>query len=145
MNIKISLDNLDDAIKQVETLRDRVRDFPSDLAMDYRSQVGYSDVSVQHGANSQIINASGDQIAFEEWGAGYEASYEHGFMDLGGDQFESMPGIWSANHARTFQIHVASGKQPSTYRYNKMPRHRMESVARRIRSEIVQKARMYFQ
>ena len=142
--IKIDLDNLDTSIKELETLCSKVRDFPSDLALDYRAQVGYSDVSVYHGAASQIINASGDQIAFEEWGAGYDATYEHGFTDLGGDQFESKPGIWSESHERTFQHHQASGKQPSTYRYNKMPKHRMESTARRIQSEIVQKAMEYF-
>lgn len=144
MNIKISLDNLDNAIKQLETLQGKVRDFSSDLAMDYRSQVGYSDVTVHHGGNSQIIEASGDQIAFEEWGAGYDATYENGFTDLGGDQFESKPGIWSESHEKTFQRHQESGKQPSTYRYNRLPRHRMESTARRIQGEIVQKARDYF-
>ena len=144
INITIDLDNLDKSIEELKTLSDQVRDFSSDLAMDYRSKVGYSDVSVHHGGNVQIIEASGDQIAFEEWGAGYDATYEHGFTDLGGDQFESKPGIWSESHQQTFQHHQASGKQPSTYRYNKMPKHRMESTARRIQSEITQKARDYF-
>ncbi len=147
MKIKITLDNLDDAIKQIEALQTKVENFTADLATEERDKVGYSAVSVAHAGESHTIMAhgsDGEDIAFVEWGAGYDASYEHGFTELGGDVFESKPGIWSESHERTFQKHLESGKQPSTYRYNRLPRHRMESTARRIHAEVVQKARNYF-
>lgn len=147
MNIKISLDNLDSAIKQVESLITKVENFTGDVATEERDKVGYSAVSVVHAGNNHTIIAQGsdgEDIAFVEWGAGYDASYVHGFTDMGGDIFESEPGVWSESHEKTFQRHQESGKQPSTYRYNRLPRHRMESTARRIQGEIVQKAREYF-
>ena len=144
MNIKINLDNLDSAIKQLEELRSKVRDFAADLAEEYRTQVGYENVSVKHGGSNATIVASGEQIAFEEWGSGYTADYNSGFEHLGGDPFLTYPGIWSASHERTFQHHQKSGKDPSTYRYNKEPKHYMENTANKIHAEIEKKAREHF-
>jgi len=144
MNIKITLDNLDSAIKQIEELRSKVRDLSADLAEDYRTQVGYDDVSIHHGGSNATIVASGEQIAFEEWGAGYTADYNSGYEHMGGDSFFTYPGVWSESHERTFQHHQESGKDPSTYHYNKEPKHYMENTARRIQTEIDQKVRERF-
>lgn len=144
MNIKINLDNLDDAIKQIEALQTKVENFTADLATETRDKIGYASMSVVHAGNSHTIIASGDEIAFAEWGAGYTADMNEGFEQLGGDPFVTYPGVWSETHARTFQRHQASGKDPSTYKYNRRPLRRMEKAAVNIHYNIVQKAREYF-
>lgn len=144
MNITIDLENLDDAIKQIEDLEMRVERFTADVATDARDKVGYTSMSVVHAENTHTIVASGDEIAFEEWGAGYPADMNVGFEQLGGDSFLTHPGIWSESHARTFQHHMQSGDPPSTYRYNRKPLRRMEKTAVDIHYNIAQKAREYF-
>lgn len=147
MNIKIDLNNLDDAIKQIEDFKTRVENFTADIATEARDKVGYSKMSVVHEGGTHTIIASGsdgDDIAFAEWGAGYTADMNEGFEQLGGDPFVTYPGAWSESHERTFQHHQASGKDPSTYRYNRRPLRRMEKTAVNIHYNITQKARDYF-
>ena len=144
MNIKIDLNNLDDAIKQIEDLEIRVENFTASIATEARDKVGYASMSVVHAGNSHTVIATGDEIAFAEWGAGYTADITEGFEQLGGDPFVTYPGVWSESHERTFQHHQASGKDPSTYRYNRRPLRRMEKTAVDIHYNIAQKAREYF-
>ena len=144
MKIKITLDNLNDAIKQIEALKTKVENFTADLAEDAKSGIGYSSVSVNHSGENHSIIAEDDNIAFAEFGAGYMADTVDGFSRLGGDDFVSYPGIWSESHGRTFQHHQASGKDPSTYKYNRRPLRYMESTALRLHQSIEQKAREYF-
>lgn len=145
MNITIDLNNLDEGIKQVEDLIKKIEFFTADLAEETRSSVGYDNVSVHHnGEGSHTVIASGDQIAFAEWGAGYVADYVSGFQHLGGDAFLTYPGVWSKDHKRTFQFHRMSGKSPETYKYNREPLRKMETAAIRLQSTAAQRAKEYF-
>ena len=144
MNIKIDLNNLDNAIKQIKDLQTKVENFTADIATEARDKVGYTKMSVVHDGDVHTVIATGDEIAFAEWGAGYMADTNEGFEQLGGDTFQTYPGVWSESHERTFQHHQASGKDPSTYRYNRRPLRRMEKTAVDIHYNIVQKAREYF-
>lgn len=136
--IKINLlGSLDDAIRQLEDLKTKLRDFSADFAEENRMNVGYANVSVHHnGQHSHTIIASGDQIAFEEWGAGFTADVNSGFGDLGGDTFFTEPGVWSKDHAQTFQRWVEANKEPSAYRFNRQPLRRMETTARNMRNDV---------
>lgn len=145
MNITISLDNLDSAIKQIEELQSKLESFTAELADETKVGIAYPGVSVNHnGSGSHTIIAEDDNIAFMEFGAGYVADYEEGFQEFGGDNFHTEPGIWSESHRRTFQHHQASGKAPSTYRYNRVPQNRMQRTAMRLIDTTPQKAKDYF-
>ena len=145
MNIRINLDNLEQGVKDLERLISKLEYFTADVAEEARMGVGYNDVSVHHnGSGSHTIIASGNQIAFEEFGAGYVADYESGFHEWGGEDFHTEPGVWSETHERTFQNHMESGKPPSTYRYNRIPQNRMQRTAQRLHSDTAQKASEYF-
>lgn len=148
MNIKINLDNLDDAIQQIAKLETQMQSFTVDVTEEARLGVSYPNVSVKHnGSGSHTIIAEGwqeNEIAFLEFGAGYVADTKDGFPEFGGDEFHTEPGIWSASHMQTFQKHQASGKAPSTYRYNRVPQNKMQRAAQKLVSNTAQKAREYF-
>ena len=149
MKVKIDLldsNSIDKAIAQLEELQKKVSFFTSDVAEEAKLNVGYSGTSVvHHGSGRHTIVASGEDIAFREFGAGYVADYEVGFQEWGGETFHSEPGIWSESHARTFQTHQQSGAAPSTYRYNKVPENRMQRTAQDLHANTAQKAKGYFQ
>lgn len=148
MNININLldsRSIDKALKQLEDLKLKIRDFSADFAEESRMKVGYPNVSViHHGQGKHTIVASDDQIAFMEWGAGFTADTNSGFGDLGGDSFFTYPGVWSKDHERTFQRWVASNKDPSAYRYNRQPLRGMETTARNMRSDVFRFAQERF-
>lgn len=135
MKLTITLDNLDDAIKQLKELAEKIRQFPKDVATESMDRIGYSSTGVSYGDGENTVYAGGNGIAFEEFGAGFYAQV----ADF--DDFHTEPGIWSADHARTFQNWQG---QDYAYPYNKQPQRKMQIEAERLRNETEQKAKDYF-
>lgn len=141
MKIKISLDNLDTAIKQLEALEEKIRQFPGEVARESARRTGYklAVADIQDG-RSRVI-ASSPQIAFEEFGAGFDAQT----VDIG--SFHTEPGSYSRDPVLgkgTFDQWIASGKPPEQYPYNRTPQKGMQKEAKRLISETKGKAERYF-
>lgn len=143
MNLTITLDNLDESIRKLKELAELIRQFPKDVAIESMDSIGYSDTGVSYGEGENIVYASGKEIAFEEFGAGYWADTTSLTLSDGGN-IATYPGAWSEDHARTFQRHRESGEPTTSYKYNKLPQHKMQREAERLRNNTEQKAREYF-
>lgn len=127
---------IDEAIAYLEQLEQKLLDFPTQVAMDSVNRIDYPNVMADTTAQGTTrIVAMGDQIAFEEFGAGFEAdTFDY-------DAFHTEPGIWSEDHARTFQNYNG---EPENYRYNRTPKHALRDEAKRLPDEIMNKAREVF-
>ena len=143
MNLTITMDNLDEAIRKLGELAEQLEEFPKDVARESMDRIGYSNTGVSYGDGENRVYASGDGIAFAEWGAGYYADTTT--IEVDGIGIPSYPGVWSDDHGNTFLPHLYSGKPQETYKYNRAPQHKMQDEAERLRVDTEQKAKDYFQ
>ncbi len=134
MTLEITLDNLKESVKALRNLAKQIEQFPHDVAMESASNVGYSNVNVEQTDSANIVTASGNQIAFEEFGAGFVAEV----ADIG--DFHTEPGIWSEDHAKTYQNWKGDMED---YPYNRQPKMEMQKEAERLRNETENKAKGY--
>ena len=139
MTINITWGNLDEAIKQLRELAKKIEQFPKDVAQESMSHINYSGTGVSYSEGENKVFASGDQIAFAEFGAGYYADVTT--LNVNGQSMESYPGVWSEDHAQTFQYYSGD---PNSYKYNRVPQHQMQNEVERLRSDTEQKAKDYF-
>lgn len=136
MNINISLDNLDKAIEQLNDLQNRLESFPEHLAKSASDDIkSHYAITVTSQDGNTTIDAERKGIAFIEYGAGFYAD-ETSIGDL-----ESYPGVWSEDHAQTFQNW--NGEEDK-YPYNMYPHHYMESVVQTLETDAERIARDYF-
>lgn len=127
---------IEEAIAYLEHLEQKLLDFPVQVAMDSVNRIEYPNVMADTTAQGTTrIVAMGDQIAFEEFGAGFEADT---FMH---EDFRTRMGVWSYDHAQTFQKYDG---EPMNYRYNRTPKRYLRNEAERLPSEIMDKAREVF-
>lgn len=147
MKLTITLDNLDDAIKQLSELAKQLRQFPEDVADESKNSVGYEQMMVEMSPGMHKIKAIGDGIAFAEYGAGFVADDTTLELEDGGT-LNSYPGVWSNDHEKTFQQHmfkILYGKAlESDYKYNREPQRKMQTEAERLRNQTELKAKDYF-
>lgn len=139
MKIEVTWDNLDESIKQLKELAEKIKQFPKDVAQESMSHIGYSGTGVSYSEGENKVFASGDQIAFAEFGAGFYADTTT--LKVDGQSMESYPGVWSEDHAQTFQNYSGD---PSSYKYNRQPQHQMQNEVERLRSNTEQKAKDFF-
>lgn len=143
MKLTITLDNLDEAIRQLKQLAKQIEDFPKDVAQESLTHIGYPDTGISSSNGVNRVFAMGDGIAFLEWGAGYEADFTTIEVD-GVGSLPSYPGVWSDDHANTFKHHLYSGQPHGTYPYNRSPQNKMTNEAERLRRDTETKAKGYF-
>lgn len=140
MIITISLDNLDEALRQVTELQEKVREFPHEVAQESADNIRYDKASTYMISTDgeHKVRVRGDQLAFQEYGAGFTADY-----DMIGN-IPTYPGVYSEDHKETFQKHLAQGKAPGTYRYNRTAQRKMRNEVERLRRNTESKAQGYF-
>lgn len=151
MNLTITMTNLDDSIRQLKELAEKVREFPKDVARESMDKVGYGNMGISYGEGMNEVFTDAEGIAFAEWGAGFYADTTT--IETSSGTFESYPGVWSKDHARTFQawqfrqlsrLYTKARVHDSQYPYNRMPQHKMQNEAERLRNETEDKAKEYF-
>lgn len=126
---------VEEAIKYLEELAVKLESFPSAVGFDSMMRIPYPHTTSESGHGVTRIVSSGRGIAFEEFGAGFDADT---YTDEG---FYTEPGIWSQDHKQTFQNW---NRDPSMYPYNVTPTRYMRTEAERLPSAIIEKAREYF-
>ena len=137
MKLKITLDNLDEAIQKLEEFAQELQDFPFSVASESVANIKYPMVTMDSGNGVSHIIATGRGIAFQEYGAGFEA--ETGKI---GD-LDTYPGVWSESPKGKGTFATWSGT-PSEYPYNVTPKDYMQNEVQRLIKETPGKARRYF-
>lgn len=140
--MKLTLNFDDNALNQ---FYGRLEDFPMRVTVSSASRVGYSHMGGTHNPAEGVskVIAGGDQVAFQEFGAGFTAdttvleTSESGYKP-------SYPGVWSADHARTFQRYRENGGSMLAYPYNRLPEHRMTREAEKLDEYICEEAERWF-
>ena len=135
MNITITLDNLDQSIRELEELSHKLRRFPEEVGMESASHIAYPERTVTSREGETIISAREKGIAFDEFGTGFYADvYDH-------DGFHTEPGIWSEDHEQTFQNWQG---QDYAYPYNTHPSRKLRNEVDRLTTNTEEFARRYF-
>lgn len=145
MKLELNIENIDDAIAQIEKLEDRIENFPMRVIVSSSSRVGYAHMGGTHNPKDGVskVIAGGDQIAFQEFGAGFTADTT--VLETSESGYKvSYPGVWSKEHAGTFQRYRESGNPPLAYPYNRLPEHRMTREAERLDESICEEAERWF-
>lgn len=151
MKLEITWDNLDTAIEQLKELAEKIKQFPKDVAQESMSHISYSGTGVSYSEGENKVFASSHGIAFQEFGAGFYA--DETTLNIDGKNVSSYPGVWSADHARTFQawqfrqlgrMNTSERVHDSQYPYNVEPSHTMQNEAERLRRDTEARAKDYF-
>ena len=143
MKLEITWDNLNTAIEQLKELAEKIKQFPKDVAQESMSHISYSGTGVSYSEGENKVFASGSQVAFMEYGTGFDADFTTLTLD-NGQKLPSYPGVWSDDHANTFLNHLYSNKPQESYPYNREGEHQMEKEVERLRSNTEAKAKDYF-
>ena len=140
MKLTINLDNLDEAIRQLEELEWKLREFPHDVAKESADNIRYKNATTyvvsMDGENQ--IRVNGDQVAFQEYGAGFEADFDH----IG--NIPTYPGVWSDDHEGTFKKWLYYNHPEENYKYNRTPQRKIRTEVERLKSQTESKAEGYF-
>ncbi len=139
MTIDITLDNLDTAIKQLEELAEKIEQFPEDVATESWNRIPYADTGISRSEGQHTVFASGEGIAFQEFGSGFYAQVTS--ININGSDAPSYPGVWSEDHKNTFATWQG---HDWAYPYNNQPTRYMQDEAERLRRETELKAKDYF-
>ena len=139
MKLEITWDNLDTAIEQLKELAEKIKQFPKDVAQESMSHINYSGTGVSYSEGENKVFASGEGIAFQEYGAGFYADVTS--INVDGMNMSSYPGVWSEDHQNTFATWQG---QDWAYPYNNQPTHHMQNEAERLRRDTESKAKDYF-
>ncbi len=137
MELTITLENLDESIRQLREFAHKVERFPMEVAYEAAENIRYPESSpyVVHMDGRNRIEVQGEGIAFQEFGAGFLAEPWSGYG------FSTAPGDWSADHARTYQNYQGDALG---YRYNQEPQMKVQNEAERLGRETETKARLFF-
>ena len=139
MKLVITWDNLDDAINQLKELAEKIRQFPNDVAQESSDRIPYSGTGVSYSEGENHVYASGEGIAFQEYGSGFYADVTS--INIDGKNMPSYPGVWSEDHKNTFATWQG---HDWAYPYNNQPTHYMQDEVERLRRDTEPKAKDYF-
>lgn len=139
MKLEVTWDNLDEAINMLKELAEKIRQFPKDVASESTSHIPYNGTGVSYSEGKNTVFATGEGIAFQEYGSGFYADVTTIRVD--GKNMPSYPGVWSEDHQNTFATWQG---HDWAYPYNNQPTHYMQDEAERLRRDTEQKAKDYF-
>lgn len=157
--IKIDIDNIDKAIKELEELKQQIRDFPMHLAEEIGKPVAEAEyatiqdpnahpleVTAEQTENGALLKADGQDVVFYEYGAGIGTPKAR--MYDGSDDIPTGQGTWSQSEEG--KGHIKAGDNDGFWFYNGMryesipPAYAMRHAKETIQEKAEKEAKEFF-